>query len=61
MQHEIRQEEEKNTKFVEKVKDVSKFVTEQINQKEQAKPIMNNTESKINKDLLGKLEQRNML
>jgi DNA-directed RNA polymerase specialized sigma54-like protein len=55
-------EEEKNNKFVEKVKSVSKFVQDQIETKVSTKPqSMNNNEEKINKDIIGKLETKGML
>lgn len=55
-------EEEKNNKFVEKVKSVSKFVQDQIDTKSVTKPkAMNNTEEKINKDIIGKLESKGMM
>jgi len=55
-------EEEKNNKFVEKVKSVSKFVQDQIETKVSSKPqSMNNNEEKINKDIIGKLETKGML
>jgi DNA-directed RNA polymerase specialized sigma54-like protein len=55
-------EEEKNSKFIEKVKSVSKFVKDQIETKTSTKPqSMNNNEEKINKDIIGKLETKGML
>jgi len=55
-------EEEKNNKFVEKVKSVSKFVQDQIDTKSATKPkAMNNAEEKINKDIIGKLESKGMM
>lgn len=43
-------EEEKNNKFSEKMKTISKFVQEQITTKSENKPkSMNNNEEKINK------------
>jgi len=55
-------EEEKNNKFVEKVKSVSKFVQDQIDAKSVTKPkAMNNAEEKINKDIIGKLESKGMM
>lgn len=55
-------EEDKNNKFSEKMKTISKFVQEQISVKSENKPkAMNNNEEKINKDIIGKLESRNMI
>jgi len=55
-------EEEKNNKFTEKMKTISKFVQEQINTKSENKPkSMNNNEEKINKDIIKGLESRNMM
>jgi len=55
-------EEEKNNKFVERVKSVSKFVQDQIETKSVTKPkAMNNAEEKINKDIIGALESKGML
>jgi hypothetical protein len=50
-------EEDKNNKFSEKMKTISKFVQEQISVKSENKPkAMNNNEEKINQDIIGKLE-----
>jgi len=55
-------EEEKNNKFSEKMKSISKFVQEQITSKSENKPkAMNNNEEKINKDIIKGLESRNMI
>jgi len=55
-------EEDKNSKFTEKIKTISSFVKEHIQTKADSKPkAMNEKEEKINKDIISQLEDRSMI
>jgi len=59
---ELQREEEKHQEYLGKLKENFKVVETQVKTKEEWRPkVMNETEEKINKDLLHNLKNRNLL